>query len=101
MVETSFFLKPTGLLRAQFFERKSFLPVKKNVKANFFSFIECDKPQRMFIKVQKFSDPYCGSYKAISLGHKGLLKTPVFWKKGYLSSEEKTLAYFSSYYRGL
>ena len=64
--------------------------------------LECDKPRRIFFsKVQKFSDPYCGSYKTISLGHKGLLKTPVFWKKDYLSSGEKTLAYFSSYYRGL
>ena len=51
--------------------------------------------------MQKFSDPYCGSYKTISLGHKGLLKTPVFWKKGYLSSEEEISAYFSSFNRGL
>ena len=46
-----------------------------------------------------YPENYCASYKINFLGPKRLLKTQIFEKKGYLSSEEKILANFFSYYR--
>ena len=46
-----------------------------------------------------FFNNYYGSYKIISSAHERLLKTQFFRKKGNLSSEEKIMAPFFSYYR--
>ena len=50
--------------------------------------------KEQFIKVHKFFDNHCGSYKINSLGPKRLLKTQIFGKKCKISCEEKILAYF-------
>ena len=48
---------------------------------------------------QATSDIYYGSYKIICLGPKRLMITQNFGEKSKLSSDEKILAYFISYYR--
>ena len=54
---------------------------------------------RKNLKGSKMSfDKYCASYKFDSIRPKSLFKTQ-FFEKGNLSSEEKILAYFFSYYR--
>ena len=48
-----FFLKPTGLLRTQFFEKKSFLPVKKMFRPIFSRLSSVTNLDNFIVKVQK------------------------------------------------
>ena len=82
-------------------KKKATFPVKKRFLALFLSFHQTYQSSgNNFWGSKRFFDSYCGSYIIISSGLERLLKTQFLKKKtGNISSEEKLMAPFLSFYR--